>query len=117
MNNLNSIIIEGNLTRDAELKEPSSGFKLCSFSVGVNRWFKNANGEGQTEVSYFDCEAYGKLAEDVAKSGIKGRGVRIVGRLKQNRWIDAEGKALSHVYVICEHIEFKPIKKEEEIKQ
>ena len=41
MNNLNSIILEGNLVRDAQLTEPAPGFKKCAFSIAVNRFFKN----------------------------------------------------------------------------
>ncbi|MBQ5472210.1 MAG: single-stranded DNA-binding protein [Treponema sp.] len=108
MNQLNSLIIEGNITKDAELKEPKEGFKVCEISVAVNRYYKNLKGEGSTEVSYFDIEAYGKTAEIAAEKCTKGRGVRVVGRLKQNRWSDPDGKINSKVKIIAEHIEFKP---------
>ena len=108
MNQLNSIILEGNLVANAELSEPSKGFKVCKFSLGVNRFTKSLNGESIDEVSFFDVEAYGKLAESCEKNGIKGRGVRVVGRLKQSRWKNNDGKNLSRVYVIAEHIEYKP---------
>ena len=108
MNQLNSIILEGNLVANAELSEPSKGFKVCKFSLGVNRFTKSLNGESIDEVSFFDVEAYGKLAESCEKNGIKGRGVRVVGRLKQSRWKNNDGKNQSRVYVIAEHIEYKP---------
>jgi single-strand DNA-binding protein len=41
----------------------------------------------------------------------KGRGVRVVGRLKQDRWTDPDGKPHSRVEIIAEHVEFKPQKK------
>lgn len=109
MNQLNSIIIEGNIVKDAELKEPKDGFKVCELCVAVNRYFKNSKGEGVSEVSYFDIEAYGKSAEIAQEKCVKGRGVRVVGRLKQNRWTDANGKAISKIKIVAEHIEFKPI--------
>lgn len=108
MNNLNSIILEGNLTRDSELLEATETFKVCKFSIAVNRWYKNNKNEGVEEVSFFDVECYGKLAEHCAKKGTKGRGVRVVGRLKQNTWKDETGKTHSKVLVIAEHIEYKP---------
>ena len=108
MNQLNSIILEGNLVANAELSEPSKGFKVCKFSLGVNRFTKSLNGESIDEVSFFDVEAYGKLAESCEKNGGKGRGVRVVGRLKQSRWKNNDGKNQSRVYVIAEHIEYKP---------
>ena len=108
MNNLNSIILEGNLTRDSELLEATETFKVCKFSIAVNRWYKNNKNEGVEEVSFFDVECYGKLAEHCAKKGTKGRGVRVVGRLKQNTWKDETGKTHSKVLVIAEHFEYKP---------
>ena len=39
----------------------------------------------------------------------KGRGVRVVGRLKQDRWADQEGKNHDRVKIVAEHVEFKPV--------
>ncbi|MBR5645416.1 MAG: single-stranded DNA-binding protein [Treponema sp.] len=109
MNNLNSIIIEGNVVRNAELSEPMKGFKVCRFPVAVNRYTKNPNnGETMDEVSFFDVESYGKIAETCEKNLSKGRGVRVVGRLKQNRWKDDSGKNQSKIYIVAEHVEYKP---------
>lgn len=108
MNQLNSIILEGNIVANAEISEPSKGFKICKFALGVNRFTKGQNGESIDEVSFFDVETYGKMAEICEKQGTKGRGIRVVGRLKQNRWKNSEGKPYSKVFVIAEHVEFKP---------
>ena len=80
--------------------------KTGKFTVAVNRNFRNANGETGVEVSYFDCEAYGEYAAKIQGKCVKGAGVRIVGRLKQNRWKDGGGKNCSKVFVVVEHIEF-----------
>ena len=108
MNQLNSIIIEGNVVRDAVLLEPSEGFKVCKLSIAVNRFYKNKNDQAAEEVSFFDVECFGKSAEYCHKKAVKGRGLRVVGRLKQDSWKDSEGKLQSRVFVIAEHIEFKP---------
>ena len=108
MNQLNSIILEGNLVRQAELTEPAKGFKVCKFPLAVNRFGKNLNGDSFEEVSFFDVEAYGKMAEICEKNGTKGRGIRVVGRLKQSRWKDNEGKSLSKVFIVAEHVEYRP---------
>jgi len=114
MNQLNSLILEGNLVRDAVLSEPAPGFKKCTFSVGVNRFYKNRKNEDVSEASFFDVEAYGKIAEYCGSKATKGRGVRVVGRLKQDTWKDTNGKTASRIYVIAEHIEYKPVKKTDE---
>lgn len=109
MNQLNSLILEGNVVKDAELTEPMQGFKVCKFSLAVNRFSKKNNGESYEEVSFFDVETYGRIADVCEKNTLKGRGVRVVGRLKQNRWKDSDGKTQSKILVVGEHIEFKPI--------
>lgn len=108
MNQLNSIILEGNVVRQGELSEPAKGFKVCKFPLAVNRFTKSSNGDYSEEVSFFDVEAYGKMAEICEKNTLKGRGIRVVGRLKQNRWKDNDGKNQSRIVVVAEHCEYKP---------
>lgn len=107
MNNLNSILIEGNLVRDPMTKVTTKGTPVCTFAVASNRYFKQDN-EYEQETSFFDVETWSKLAENCGNLGRKGRGVRVVGRLKQDRWNDPEGKAHSKVKIIAEHVEFRP---------
>lgn len=109
MNQLNSLILEGNVVRDSVLTEPCTGFKKLSFTIGVNRFYKNAQGEEVNEASFFDIEAYGNIAEHAARYAKKGRGLRIVGRLKQDTWKTEDGKSMSKVYVVAEHIEYKKV--------
>ena len=108
MNAINSVIVEGNVVRTPNLRETPKGTRVCSIPIAVNHWYKNTAGEKVDEVSYFDIETWGGLAENCAKYCPKGRGVRVVGRLKQNRWKDADGKTKSRVSIVAEHVEFKP---------
>jgi single-strand DNA-binding protein len=59
-------------------------------------------------VSFFDVETWAKLAENCYNHGRKGRGVRVVGRLKQERWNGPDGKPRSKVAIVAEHVEFRP---------
>ncbi len=108
MNSLNSILIEGNLVKDPESKPTPSGSQVCSFAVASNRFYKQ-NEALEKEVSYFDVETWSRLAQSCAENLKKGRGVRVVGRLKQDRWTDTEGKIRSKVKIVAEHVEFKPV--------
>ncbi|MDR2740859.1 MAG: single-stranded DNA-binding protein [Treponema sp.] len=107
MNNLNSILIEGILVRDPLLRTTPKGTSLCTFSLASNRFFRQDSGL-EKEVSFFDVETWAKLAEHCYNLGRKGRGVRVVGRLKQSRWTGQDGKRHSRISIIAEHIEFKP---------
>ncbi len=108
MNALNQIIVEGNVTRKPEKKELPRGTHVCMLPIAVNRRYKNHDGAETDEVSYFDIETYGSLADACEKWCPKGRGVRVVGRLKQSRWTSDDGKQRSRVTIIAEHLEFKP---------
>jgi single-strand DNA-binding protein len=59
-------------------------------------------------VSYFDVTTWSRLAEVCGEYLKKGRGVRVVGRLKQDRWTSPEGQGRSKVSIVAEHVEFKP---------
>lgn len=113
MNNLNSILIEGNLVKDPELSYTPKGTAVCKFTVACNRAFKQDD-QLQKEVSFFDVSTWTRLAEVCGEYLKKGRGVRVVGRLKQDRWTDTDGKPHSRVLIVAEHVEFKPqIKKQD----
>ncbi|MDR1399947.1 MAG: single-stranded DNA-binding protein [Treponema sp.] len=114
MNSLNSILIEGRLVRDPLLRTTPKGYSLCTFSLASNRYYKQDSGFEQ-EVGFFDVEAWAKLAENCYHLGHKGRGVRVVGRLKQDRWSGTDGKTHSRVSIVAEHVEFRPEFKVEEV--
>ncbi len=108
MNNINCLVVEGNITREPAFRTTPNGFPICKIPIAVNHYYKKAaSGEYENEVSYFDVETFGKLAEICAKFSQKGRGLSVVGRLKQNRWTTPEGKNTSRVTIIAEKIEFK----------
>ena len=109
MNNLNSILIEGNLVRDPLLRSTSKGTQICTMCIASNRYYKqDTNSTYEKEVSFFDVETWTKLAEVCYAKGKKGRGVRVVGRLKQSRWNDVDGKSHSRISIVAEHVEFRP---------
>lgn len=113
MNSLNSILVEGNLVKDPNTKTLASGNQVCDFTLATNRFYKNGEEGFDKEVSYFDVEAWARLGTACAQNLKKGRGVRVVGRLKQDRWTDNEGKQRAKVKIVAEHVEFKAPKLEE----
>jgi single-strand DNA-binding protein len=112
MNNLNSILIEGNMVRDPLMRSTPRGTSVCTFSLASNRFYKQDTGF-EKEVSFFQVETWAKLAEACNNMGKKGRGVRVVGRLKQDRWTGDDGKQRSRIAIVAEHVEFRPEFKKE----
>lgn len=108
MNQLNDIIVEGNLVKEPDFVENAggTGLNVSNFPIAVNRKVRTSSGETVDEVSYFDIEAWGSNSDLMKKWGQKGRPLRIVGRLKQDIWED-NGVKKSRVKIIAEHIETK----------
>ncbi len=90
-----------------ELKYTAMGATACTFALASDRYFKQDE-ETQKEVSYFDITTWARLAEVCGEYLKKGRGVRVVGRLKQDRWTNPDGQARSKILIVAEHVEFKP---------
>ena len=106
MRGFSKAIITGNLTRDPELRSTGSGTNVCSFSVAVNRVYRDTNGENKEDVSYIDCSAWGKLGEMISQYAKKGSGVLVSGRLNQRSWEDKSGNKRSNTEIVVEDFNF-----------
>ncbi len=95
----------GNLTRDPELRAIPSGQQVASFSLAVNRTWKNASGEQQEAVDYIDCNAWGKPGEIITQYMKKGSAILVSGRLQQRQW-EQEGQKRSKVEIVVEDFNF-----------
>ena len=101
----NKVVLMGNLTRDPELRTTPNGQNVASFSLAVNRTWKNASGEQQEAVDYIDCNAWGKAGEIITQYMQKGRAILVSGRLQQRSW-EQEGQKRSKVEVVVEDFNF-----------
>ena len=100
-------IITGNLTRDPELRTTPNGATVCTFSVAVNRNYKDSAGNTQEAVSFIDCAVWGRGGEIVNQYAKKGTGILVSGRLEQRSWEDkASGQRRSRVEIVVEDFNF-----------
>lgn len=107
MSDINRVVMVGRLTRDPELKTTSTGSFYCRFTLACNRTYtRRDSNETQEEVGFFDCTAFGKLAEVMSKHLSKGRRIGIDGSLRFNKWEDSEGKTQSRVNILVENFQF-----------
>ena len=88
----NSVHLIGNLTRDPEVRVTPKGTSIASFSLAVNRRWKDDSGQVKEEVSFIDCEFWGKAGEVFAKHHKKGNSAASDGRLKMDQWEDKTTK-------------------------
>jgi single-strand DNA-binding protein len=107
MNNLNSVLIEGNLTEDLVLDKTAKGSPVCNFTIVSTRCYKGETGI-EKEENCFYVQVFGKLAEEAVNLGRKDCCVRVVGRLRQECRTGPDGQPQSKTIVIAEHAEFKP---------
>ena len=99
-------IIVGNMTRDPELRTTPSGAQVCSFTVAVNRNYKDGSGDNKEQVSFLDCSAWGRSGEIIAQYAKKGSGILVSGRIEQRSWEDKEGQKRSRVEIVVEDFNF-----------
>lgn len=106
MASFNRVVIMGNLTRDPEYKQLSSGQAVCRLGLASNRQFKNKqSGSMVQEVCYVDIDVWGPQAESCRQYLQKGRGVLIEGRLKFDSW-EQEGKTRSKHSIVADRVVF-----------
>lgn len=102
----------GNLTRDPERRVTPKGKTVVSFALALNEKWKDSDGETHEDVSFVDCEAFGKQAETLAKYVSKGRLLLVEGRLKQDTWEAKDGERRSKLKVVVTGFQFLPDGKE-----
>ena len=111
MNNLNRVIINGNLTTDCKLEYGKSGTAYGGFCIAVNRSVKEGENWGEV-ASFFEVKAFGKLFESQHPYLTKGANVTVEGSLIQERWKTKEGKNQSKIIIQSDTLYLGPKKKE-----
>lgn len=108
MKQLNSVIIEGTITGKPEYNQ-YVGIRALRFMIANEREANDTK-----KVYKFECVCYGNMAERLSGIGHlkEGRDVRVVGRLSVEK-MNINNKEISKTVIIVEHIEFKPVKKQE----
>lgn len=108
---LNRIIIMGRLARDPELRRTQSGTAVASFTLAVDRDFKDkATGERSTD--WIDVVAWRNTAEFVSRYFTKGRMAVVEGRLQVRDWTDKEGNKRRTAEIVAENVYFGDSKRD-----
>ena len=111
MNNLNRVIINGNLTTDCKLEYGKSGTAYGGFCIAVNRSVKK--GDNWEEVpSFFEVKAFGKLFESQYPYLKKGANVTVDGSLIQENWETKEGEKRHKIVIQSDTLYLGPRKKD-----
>lgn len=104
MAGLNRVELIGNLGRDPDSRFTPNGNKVCSFTVAVNRRWKNNDGEPSEATDWFNIEAWGRTAEICQEYLKKGSFVYLEGRLQTDKY-EQEGEIKFFTKVITRQLQ------------
>lgn len=101
---MNKVVLIGRLTRDPDLRYPSSNVPVANFTVAVNRPFENQNGERVAD--FINVIVWRKQAENVKKYIGKGSLVAVEGRIQTRNYDGADGKKVYVTEVVADSVQF-----------
>jgi len=104
---INVVVLTGNVTADSKLLKIGEGKHALNFAVACNMGTK-LNGEKDT--TYFDCVMYDNYAKAMEPHIKRGRGLTLQGTQKENHYINADGKKVTHKYVVVGSLKLAPKK-------
>lgn len=107
----NKVIMMGRITHDLELKTTPTGKSVCTFSIAVDRRFKTADGEKQTD--FFNVAAWNKTAEMVVKWFSKGRMILVEGEMQTRQYTDKNGNNATWYEINAERVSFTGEKRDD----
>ncbi|MBI4863837.1 MAG: single-stranded DNA-binding protein [Candidatus Riflebacteria bacterium] len=106
MASLNKVLLIGNLTRDPELRYTQSGLAICNFSLAINTFYNDKQGQQQKDTCFLRVTVWGKNGENCANVLKKGRPVFVEGRLKSRSWEQDDGQKRTSIEVVADRVQF-----------
>ena len=104
MTDLNQIFLTGNLVHDIGERDIQKVGETTKITVSLaNNQSVKVNGEWKNEASYFEVVLWGKLAENLRQYLVKGKGIGVIGHLKQDRW-EKDGQKKNKIYIVADQI-------------
>lgn len=100
---MNKVLLTGRITKDVELRQTQSGISNVSFSIAVDRGFKDANGERQAD--FINCVAWRQQAEFLANYVKKGYMLAVEGQIQTRNYQNNQGQTIYVTEVICDRVE------------
>lgn len=101
---INNVTLVGRLTKDPDLRYTGNGTAVVSFTLAVNRNFKNNN--GQQEADFINCVMWRKPAETLANHVAKGQQIGIVGRIQTRSYENQQGNKVYVTEVVADQFSF-----------
>lgn len=100
---INNVTLIGRLTKDAELRYTPSNVAVATFTLAVNRTFKNENGD--READFINCVMWRQQAENLANWAKKGALIGITGRIQTRNYDNQQGQRVYVTEVVAEQFQ------------
>ena len=100
---MNNISLTGNLGRDNEIKQLSSGTTVLNNSIGVR---SNSKVNGEYKTSWFNVSIFGKSAEIFNQYTKKGSKVFLTGEVRIREYKKQDGTTGMSVDLLVNNFEF-----------
>lgn len=100
---MNSVNIIGRITKDLDVRRAQSGTSCCSFSVAVDRTYKQP---GQPDADFIRCKAFGKTADNMQRFLHKGSQIGVTGHIQTGSYNNQQGQKVYTTDVIADHVDF-----------
>jgi len=100
---INNVVLVGRLTRDPELRHTPQNQAVGTFGLAVNRQFKNANGERETD--FINCVIWRQQAENLAKFAKKGALIGVTGRIQTRNYENQQGQRVYVTEVVADNFQ------------
>ena len=97
---INNVVLVGRITRDPELRYTPQNQAVATFSLAVNRQFKNANGE--RDADFINCVIWRQQAENLANWAKKGALMGITGRIQTRNYENQQGQRVYVTEVVAD---------------
>lgn len=101
---MNRVVLVGRLTKDPDLRYTPAGAAVATFTLAVNRPFKN--GQGEQEADFINCVVWRKPAENVANFLKKGSMAGVDGRVQTRNYEGNDGKRVYVTEIVAESVQF-----------
>ncbi|MBS7578382.1 MULTISPECIES: single-stranded DNA-binding protein [unclassified Enterococcus] len=112
---INNVVLVGRLTKDPELKYTGSGIATASFTLAVNRQFKNQAGE--READFIRCIIWRQAAENFANWAKKGALIGVTGRIQTGSYENNQGQRVYTTDVVVDNFQMLESRSQSESQQ
>ena len=108
---MNKVCLIGRITKDPEIRYTANNIAVATFSLAINRTYKNANGE--YDADFINCIAFRNTADLLGKYVYKGDKLGIEGHIQTRNYDDKDGKKVYVTEIVVDSLDFTGNKKEQ----